>query len=232
MGWKGLKKFLCLAAAVAAAVASCAGEARSAEERYRSVFTARDFGMNRDAVKNEIPENGAYRISSRVPNADIWTSFAIPDEEQTYAEWVVTARVRGSEGPASGVGLRSEEGSYALCAYPDGVGQLAYFVDGRKSEWTSDFKIKNFAYPVNMSLWRDANGSVIARVNGVVVAARLAEPDLKGKRPGRVVSVFFATRSKDGSGASAIYETIAVEGWGPKGAPETQGASLDLSILR
>jgi hypothetical protein len=185
--------------------------------RYRGVYTAKDFRMNRDAVKSEIPENDAYRIVPRVANADIWTAFPIPDDEQSYAEWVVTARLKGSSGPATGVGMQTEKGEYVVCVYPDGRGTLGFF-EGKRAGWTSDFTMKNFAYPANISLWRDINGSVIARVNGAVVAVRLFAVDLAGLRHDRVTSVFFATRSRGGSGEYALYEAIAVEGWGAKDA--------------
>ena len=198
-----------------AGTADSAGVEKEPPGRFRAAYTAKDFRENRDAVKSEIPDDGAYRIVPRIANADIRTNFPIPEGEQAYSEWVVTARLRSSKGPAAGVGMTTGAGDYAAYVYPDGRGAL-WYSDGEKSEWTSDFTIKNFAFPANISLWRDANWSVILRVNGAVAAVRLVTIDLKVSETSPVKSVFFATRSKDSSGAFAVYEAIAVEGWGTR----------------
>jgi hypothetical protein len=211
--------FLFVTAALFMSVFACVGTADSADiqaeqrGRYRAVFTAKDFKENRDAVKSEIPEDGAYKIVTRIANADVRTPFPIPEDEQGYSEWVVTARLRDSKGPAAGVGMTTGAGEYVAYMYPDGQGILGYS-DRKKQEWASDFKIKNFKFPVVMSLWRDVNGSVILRVNGAVAAVRLKPVDLGVSETDPVKSVFFATRSKDSSGAAATYEAISVEGWG------------------
>jgi hypothetical protein len=224
--------FLSMIAVLFMSIAAGSGVADSADVpaetsgRFRAAFTAKDFRENRDAIKSEIPDDGAYRIVPRIANADIRTSFPIPEDEQTYSEWVVTARLRGSKGPAAGVGMVTGAGDYVAYVYPDGRGTLGYS-DGKKSEWTSDFSIKNFAFPVNVSLWRDVSGSVIMRVNGAVVAVRLMAADLKVSESSPVKSVFFATRSRDSSGAFAVYEAIAVEGWGARKLPGAGNSASD-----
>ncbi|MDR1481597.1 MAG: hypothetical protein LBI74_03125 [Synergistaceae bacterium] len=194
--------------------------------RYRAAFTVKDFKENRDAIKSEIPGDGAYRIVARIANADIKTPFLIPDDARGYAEWVVTASLRDSKGPAAGLGITTEAGEYVAYVYPDGQGMFGYS-DGKNAEWVSDFKIKNFKFPAVMSLWRDVNGSVILRVNGAVTAVRLKPVDLKISETDPVKSVFFATRSKDSSGAPAIYEAISVEGWGTKKLSGTDDSLLN-----
>jgi hypothetical protein len=224
--------FLSAIATLLMSIAAGTGMADSAEVqkeppvRFRAAFTAKDFKENRDAIKSEVPDDGAYRIVPRTANANIRTSFPIPENEQTYAEWVVTARLRNSKGSAAGVGMATGAGDYAAYVYPDGRGML-WYSDGKKSEWTSDFTIKNFAFPANISLWRDANGSVILRINGAVAAVRLITVDLKVSDTSPVKSVFFATRSKDSSGAFAVYEAIAVEGWGARGPQGIENSASD-----
>ncbi|MDR3333185.1 MAG: hypothetical protein LBT08_11210 [Synergistaceae bacterium] len=212
---RALCLFLILAAAGAceAAQGDVGGESAA---RYKNIFGARDFKMNRDAVKNEIPENGAYKIEPRVSNSDIWTSFAIPDDAQLYPEWMVTARLRSSNGPAAGVGFETVSGGYAAYVFPDGKGTLECY-DGRKTKWKSDFNLKNFAYPINISLWRDSNGSIIARAGGIVVAVRLLDADFKSLNAERVKSVFFVTHARGNNGGAAVYEALSAEGWGDIG---------------
>jgi hypothetical protein len=193
------------------------------DERFKRSFDIKDFRLNQDGMKYEVPENAAYRIIPRLKNTEIWSGFPVPSEAKSYLEWVVTAIVRGSDGPAAGVALWGESDGFALYVYPDGKGVLRQY-ENRKSVWTKEFSIENFAFPANLTIWRDANGSVIAKVDGVVVAMKLLDVDVSKPKTTEVTSVSFATRATAGkTGVSATYEKLDVEGWGTR--------DVDVSIL-
>ena len=188
----------------------------SPDERFRRTFDARDFRLNQDGLKYEVPENAAYKIIPRLKNTEIWTHFAVPSEAKSYLEWTVTAIVRGSDGPAAGVALWGESDGYALYVYPDGKGMLRQY-EGKKPVWTKEFSVQSFAYPANLTILRDANGSVLAKVDDAVVAVKLLDVDVRKPKTTDVVSASFATRRAGGrDGASASYERLDVEGWGTR----------------
>jgi hypothetical protein len=193
------------------------------DERFKRSFGAKDFRLNQDSMKYEVPENAAYRIIPRLKNTDVWSGFPVPSEAKSYIEWVVTAVVRGSDGPAAGVALWGESDGFALCVYPDGKGFLRQY-ENKKAVWTKEFSIENFAFPANLTIWRDANGSVIAKVDGVVIAMKLLDVDTRRPKTTDVTSVSFATRATGGkTGGAATYEKLDVEGWGTR--------DVDVSIL-
>jgi hypothetical protein len=197
----------CLFAADAAAPQS---------EQFKRSFGIKDFRLNQDGMKFEVPENAAYRISPRLRNTEVWSGFPVPSEAKSYIEWIVTATVRGSDGPAAGVALWGESDGFALYVYPDGKGLLRQY-ENRKAVWTKEFSIENFAFPADLSIWRDANGSVIAKVDGIVVALKLLDADMRKPKTTDVTSVSFATRATGGkTGGAAVYEKLDVEGWGTR----------------
>lgn len=196
--------------------AAGAADAPSASERYVRSYSIRDFKLNQDSLKYEVPENAAYRITPRLKKTEVLTSFGVPQESQGYLEWVATAIVRGSDGPAAGIGLWGAGDGYVLYLFPDGSGAMRQYQD-KKSVWSKEIKIANFAYPANLTLWRDANGSVIAKVDGVVVAARLFDVDVKAPKTPKITSVSFVTRSSEKVGGSVFYEKLDIEAWGTKG---------------
>ncbi|MDL2264555.1 hypothetical protein LJC31_07880 [Synergistaceae bacterium OttesenSCG-928-I11] len=213
-----MKKFF-LILAFALFSSSCLFAADTAEvpaERFKHSFDAKNFKLNQDGMKYEVPENAAYKIIPRLKNTEIWTNFPVPSEAKSYLEWVVTAIVRGSDGPGAGVALWGESDGFALYVYPDGRGLLRQY-EGKKPVWTKEFSVKNFAYPANLTIWRDANGSIVAKVDGIVVATKLLDVDVRKPQTTEVTSVSFATRATGGkSGASASYEKLDVEGWGTR----------------
>lgn len=201
---------------LAFASVACAADVAPVAERYARSYGFADFKLNQDSMKYEVPENAAYRIMPRLKRTEIWTGFAVPQESQEYLEWVVTAVVRASDGPAPGVGIWSESDGHVLCIFPDGTGALRQY-EGKKSVWSKEIKIENFSYPANLTLWRDANGSIIAKVDGIVVAAKLLDVDIQKPQTPKVTSICFATRSATAKAeGSAYYEKLDIEGWGKR----------------
>lgn len=185
-------------------------------EKYVHAFTTKDFKLNQDGLKYEVPENGAYRIVPRLKSSEIWTHFPIADEHSSYLEWRVTSVVRAAENPAAGVAIWGETTGYALYVFPDGKGYLRQY-ENRKSVWTANFTVTNFSYPANLTLWRDANGSIIAMVDGTVVAVKLFPVDVKTPATEKIASVSFATCSTASkTGSPVFYEKLDVEAWGKK----------------
>jgi hypothetical protein len=206
---------LAVAACRSAHEACLAAEAGGAgAERFERSFGIGDFKVNQDALKYETPENGMYKITPRAGGAVVWTSFALPESAWRFKEWTVTAVVNSSERSGAGVGLWSGENCYALFLYPDGRGVMRYY-EGKKAIWGTEVRVANFAYPVRVSLSRDANGSMLGLVNGAVVATRLFAADLKRTNIPAVTSVSFATLSQaKPENASVLYEKLDVEAWG------------------
>ena len=196
-----------------------AADSTEQPERYKRDFAFRDFRTNQDAMRYEIPENGAYKIMPRLKNTAIWTQFQIPTTEQPKIEWSVKAVVRSSEGSAAGVGLWMGNNGYCFYLYPDGKGSLQYY-EGKKSTWRTSVEIKNFRYPASLRLRRDANGSILAEVDGMVAATRLLAIDVKEPKLSNVTSASFATHSPAAMPArgntGVTYERLEVEGWGLK----------------
>lgn len=185
---------------------------------YAHTFGAADYRMNRDGVREETPVNETYRITPRLPNSNILTHFQVPSDKQSFPEWSVTASVLSSEGPAAGVALWSGTNGYVLSFYPDGRGYLRGY-KGRDVSWSQDISLKSFAYPASITLERDANGSVLGKVNGIIVAAHVLDVNLKRTSGDRVTTVSFATRStKENPGGSATYGALGVRGWGGGGS--------------
>ena len=196
-----------------------AADSTEQPERYKRDFVFRDFRTNQDGMKYEIPENGAYKIMPRLKNTAVWTHFQIPTAEQPKIEWSAKAVVRSSEGSAAGVGLWMGNNGYCFYLYPDGKGSLQYY-EGKKSVWRASVEIKNFRYPASLGLRRDANGSILAEVDGMVAATRLLAIDVKEPKLSNVSSVSFATHSLAAmparGNAAVAYERLEVEGWGLK----------------
>jgi hypothetical protein len=191
-----------------------AGRAAEPQAGYSRTFGAADFRTNQDALKYEIPENGRYKIIPRSTNSTVATQFQLPEDAWRYREWVVTANVSSSEMAGAGVSVWNDEGGCALLIFPDGSGFMRYYA-GRDAAWTAEIKIANFSYPARISLARDANGSMLGRVNDIIVAARIVPLDLKNMKPSLIKSVAFSTSSTAGRGKSAaFYESLDVQAWG------------------
>ncbi|MDR3321794.1 MAG: hypothetical protein LBS93_05035 [Synergistaceae bacterium] len=192
--------------------------ARAAEPQggYSRSFGTADFRTNQDALKYEIPENGRYKIIPRSRNSTVSTRFPIPDNAWGYREWIVTAKVSSAEGAGAGVEVRNDEGGYALLLFPDGSGSMRYYA-GKSAVWAAEIKVAGFSLPARISLTRDVNGSMLGKVNDVIVAARILPLDLKNIDPPPIKSVAFCTSSPAGRGsAEAVYEGLDVQAWGVK----------------
>jgi hypothetical protein len=206
------------AAALSLSCHSALGAQARESGEYSHTFGAADYKMNRDGVKEEIPVNGTCRITPRLPDMGVLTHFQVPEGEQTLAEWSVTASVLSSDGPAAGVALWSGGSGCVLSFYPDGRGYLRGY-KGREVSWSQDISVRGFSFPADITLERDANGSVLGRVNGIIAAARVLDVNLKKPSGDRVTTVSFATRStKERPGAAATYGTLEVNGWGRAGS--------------
>ncbi|GHV28689.1 hypothetical protein FACS1894167_06420 [Synergistales bacterium] len=184
--------------------------AQTSGELFERSFAGGDFMTNRDATKYEQPENGLYRITPRAKNISLWTRFALPDEVSRYKDWTVTASVNSAEGTGAGAAIIYGDNSYVLLIFPDGRGSLKYY-EGKKETWKADFSVRNFAFPVRLSISRDANGSVIGSVNGIFATSLISEPDLKKTGLPAVTGAAFFTQSPGNtSGSGALYERLDV----------------------
>ena len=184
------------------------------DARFERSFGTADFKVNQDALKYETPEGGMYKVTPRMGNAVVWTRFALPESAWRFKEWTATAVVNSSERSGAGVGLWSGENCYVLFIYPDGHGAMRYY-EGKKTVWGAEVKVANFAYPAQVSLRRDSNGSMLGMVNGAVAASRLFAVDLKKTGIPTVTAVSFATFSQaKPDNASVIYEKLDVEARG------------------
>lgn len=182
--------------------------------RYEHVFGEKDFKLGQDGLKYEMPESGMFKIMPRLQDSYVFTRFNLPDEVFSRKEWIVTAVVYNSESPAAGVGFWNGDKGYAFYVFPDGNSRFQYF-EGNKAAWSSEGKVVNFAYPARISLERDPNGNFLARVNGIVVAARIFEADLKKPKLTPVTAVSFVTHSTPKkAGAAAYFEKLEVTAWG------------------
>lgn len=192
---------------------SAASDATGGEGRFRHSFGADNFAVTRDAVKLEAPQDGMFKIAPRGRNNAVWTYFQLPDDARRHREWSVTALVNSSSGAGGGVGMWYDDGGYVLLLFPDGQGFMRYY-EGKRVAWSAEVKAANFAWPARLSLVRDANGSVVGRVNDAVIGARLIAVDLKRRALPLVKSVSFATQAISGSGSGyALYERLDVDAW-------------------
>lgn len=212
-------KMLCIAICVLIPLfAFCPAFAATPESgvsaRYERVFGAQDFKVGQDGLKYEMPESGMLKVMPRLQDSYVFTRFNLPDDVFLRKEWIVTAIVYNSESPATGVGLWNGDKGHAFYVFPDGSSRFQYF-DGNKVTWTSEVRVVNFAYPARISLERDPNGNLVARVNGVIVAVRIFEVDLKKPKLTPVTAVSFVTHSTPKkAGASAYFEKLEVSAWG------------------
>lgn len=192
-------------------------------ERYRRVFGAEDFKIGQDALKYERPDSGMFKIMPRLQDSAVFTRFNIPDETALCKEWLVSATVYSSESPAAGVGLWNGDKGYVFYVFPNGRSRFEYR-EGNNTTWVSEAAVSGFAFPSKISIERDAGGSVIARVNGVIVSARVLEVNLKKAKPEAITAVSFVTRSTpDKSGAAAYFEKLEVTARGTFGLMDISG---------
>jgi hypothetical protein len=198
---------------LAALGASAADIVQSAGVEY--TFGASDFMLNRDAVKEEARDNELCRVTPRLANSMVFSHFALPEGEQGRVEWTVTASVAESKGSAAGVGLWSADNGYVLCAYPDGSCFLRSY-EGKKISWSQDVKVIGFEYPADLTIQVDVNGSVLGKVDNVIVAAMVVvSADLKKKSSPQMTSVSFVTNSpNDRAGAPVYYKSLSARASG------------------
>ena len=131
-------------------------------------------------------------------------------------QWEVTAVVADSDSTGAGVGLWSGDNGYVFYLFPQGDGFFRY-VEGKKAIWTAEIRTWNFSYPVRMTIVRDPNGSVIAKVNDIIVASRLFNADLAAPAPDKVTSVSFVTiSSAKSAGHPVFYESLEARAWGER----------------
>lgn len=219
-----LKKII---AAAAALVALC-GSASAAEISYRAEHDASNFRYNQDSIRYEAPDSGAFRISPRLKNTDVWTRFAVPSDQAKLTEWRATAHIRGSDGPAVGVALVGAEASISLIVFPDGRGALRTH-EGRRVAQETEFTITGMTFPAAAMIWRDGNGSAVAVINDAIVASIVSGADFSSPKTFDVEAAAFVTVS-DGSSsdrASAFYEKLTVEAGGRPRAIKQETSKKD-----
>ena len=195
------------------AVISAGGSAAAADipsvGSFEYTFGTYDFRINRDAVKEESYENGLYNVTPRLANSLVRRDFPVPPQAPGRREWIATARVSDSEGPAAGLAIWRASGGYMLCVYPDGACFMRRY-DGEDISLKRETRIEGFSFPADISIHVDAGGSAVGRVKGLIVAADLAPADLKKKTSELVTSVSFVTNSQRGATGSAHYRGLHV----------------------
>lgn len=212
MQMKRSKVLLALVIALNLTAAACAADL---SDTYYFSFDYRSFTLNKDGIRYEMPENSSYRVIPRLKGTEVWTRFQIPNEVKTLLNWSATAVVKSSDGPSAGVALICESERSSLTIAPDGSGAMKVF-DDTKVIWSSRFQVKNFAFPANLALLRDANGSFTAYVDGRLVAASIREYDVKTPKTSPITSAAFVTESlaSDPGKAGVLYEKLDVSASG------------------
>lgn len=186
----------------------------AASDEYVKKYGAQNFTINQDALKYEIPERGLYKVIPRLKDSAVWTQFAVPEKTgATFKEWQIEAVVKDSDGAGAGVAIWFSDRGYAFYLFPDGGGYLRCF-EGKKATWSSEVRVRNFAYPARLALYLDPNGSVIAKLDDKVCATCLFEVDLNKSAQEDVTSASFVTHSeKNRSGLAAYFESMEIRGW-------------------
>lgn len=177
-------------------------------DTYGKVYGAGDFKMNQDGSKLEVPTEGGYMVTPRMKRSEVWTRFEVPADARQLLEWIVTASAVASTGASPGVALIGDEVAYSLSIAADGKGALRRYEE-KKVAWSGEFAIENFSYPAELTIHRDKNGSVEARVNGVILALDLRPYAVGRPNAPAITHVAFATASPTGTG-SATYEKLNV----------------------
>ena len=188
----------------------------SAADVWQQKFAAADFKFSQNALMYEIPEGGMFKVTPRLKDFHVATHFQIPSDASSLPQWEVTATVIGSDSHAAGVALWYGDKGWTLYIFPNGNGFLRYF-EGKKATWTADVTTRNFTYPARLTILRDPNGSILAKINDVIVAIKHYGSDLAADAPEKVTSVSFFTHStKKGSGTPAVYESLEARAWGER----------------
>ena len=184
---------------------------------WQQKFTVKDFKFNQNALRYEIPEGSLYKIMPRLRDSMASTHFQVPLNASSLLQWEVTATVADSDNTGAGVGLWSGDNQgYVFYLFPQGDGFIRY-VDGKKAIWTAEIFVRNFSYPARMTIVRDPNGSVVAKVNDIIVALRQYDADLTAAAPDKITSVSFVTiSSPKAAGFPAYYESLEARAWGER----------------
>lgn len=219
---------LCALLFCSAPASSADGEANA--DSWSAIIDRRNFVHNQDSIKYELPENSGYRIIPRLKNTEVWTRYAVAAAAGDLLEWDVTTSVISSDGPAAGVALWGDDDGYALYLFPDGRGSFKQHA-GKKAVWTNDFTVQNFSYPADLTIHRDKNGSMIASVNGSVVAIRLLEYDVSAPKSTPVREVSFATVTPTPERkAGVLYDRIVIKAGGTRPIAEADDLRTRLGI--
>ena len=186
---------------------------------WQHKFTAPDFKFNQSALRYEIPEGNTYKITPRLNDSFVSTHYQVPASASNLQQWEVSATVLDSDSPGAGVGLWSGESGYVFYIFPGGDGFLRY-IEGKKAYWTADIRTKNFSYPARITIVREPNGNILAKINDMTVAVRLYDLDFtsgENDRSEKITSVSFATHSaRRTAGIAAVYESLEVRAWGER----------------
>ena len=208
-----IKRILILFFVLLAAGASWANGTVAPLAEFRKVFTQNDFYTNLDAQRFKVREGDLYKVTVRMPGAEVTGRYPIPAEHQQYAFWSATAKIAGLDTASGGVGLWGENSGLLFHVTPDGLATLSG-VTGREVRWTQRAQILNFSLPADVTIERDPAGGVLAKVNGIHVLARITSPDLGDLPLEKMVDVGFVTRSpKNAAQSSAHYKELTVRGW-------------------
>lgn len=208
-----IKRILILFFVLLAAGASWANGAVVPLTEFRKVFTQNDFYTNLDAQRFEVREGDLYKVTVRMPGAEVTGRYPIPAENQQHSFWSATAKIADLDTASGGVGLWGEKSGLLFHVTLGGLATLSG-VMGREVKWTQRAQILNFSLPADVTIERDSAGGVLAKVNGVYVLSRITSPDLDSLPLEKMVDVGFVTRSpQNAAESSARYKELAVRGW-------------------
>ena len=209
-----IKRMLILFFVLLVASSSWADGAVVPLAEFRKTFTQNDFYTNLDAQRYEVREGDLYKVTVRLPGAEVTGRYPIPAEHQPYSFWSATVKIADLDTASGGVGLWGEKGGLLFHVTPSGLATLSGVL-GREVKWTQRAQVLNFSLPAELTVERDPAGGVLAKINGIYVLSRITSPDLSSLPLEKVVDVGFVSRSpKDVVESSVRYKELAVHGWG------------------
>lgn len=181
---------------------------------FRQTFKPESFKMNKDVQRVEMATNGKIRVLVRVPATAIQTRFPL-DQSSSLAFWRLTADVHEMDRASAGISLGDAKRGIAFVLAPDGLVSLSYQEEGQV-RWTEERRVSGFQTPLELTLERDALGSVFAKINDFQVLSRPVTPlDLSRRVPFHSTFVALITQSlKNDRDSSVSYGEISVTGWG------------------
>ena len=181
---------------------------------FRQTLKTDSFKMNKDVQRVEMAIDGKIKVVVRVPATTIHTQFSL-DESISLGFWRIAVDAHEMDRSSAGVSLFDSKRGFSFLLSPDGLASLSY-EEGGQVRWVEERRISGFVTPIQLTLERDALGSVFAKVNGFQVLSRLVTPlDFSKRVPFQPTFAALITQSlKNVRDGSVSYGDVSVTGWG------------------